>query len=157
MATATKVLVDNNGGSGDFSVLYTQMATGDFPQIPDGDPVSNFSAIVFEIIAMGSAGILASGHEDREDIIEVIMKRLGVRKSVLVARDLAVQAIYTGIVSTVAVIAMWAAAYKETLGLGVFALFAFLNQVQAITRQLVIANALPRQIGVPVHVLYLFF
>mmetsp|Transcript_14897 Transcript_14897/g.18704 ORF Transcript_14897/g.18704 Transcript_14897/m.18704 type:complete len:93 (+) Transcript_14897:719-997(+) len=89
MATATKVIVDSDSkqDKGDFSVLYTAMNTGDFTKIEDSDSTGPFVAVVFEIILMCSTMILQAGVEPREDIIEVIMKRLGVQKSILVIRD----------------------------------------------------------------------
>ena len=76
---------------------------------------------------MGGAFILDLGHEKHEAIIEVIMKRLGVQKSVIIVRDLVGQFAYASIWSTTCVIIMWAAFYKESLGFGVFLLFAWLH------------------------------
>ena len=65
-----------------FSVMYTPMNTGDYRIYPY-DSMSLFSTFMFEIFTVGMATILKAIREPREDTIELIMKRMGVQKSVI--------------------------------------------------------------------------
>jgi len=54
------------------------MMTGNFTQTSLMDPVSLIVAQVFEVLMISVSRLLVVGQEAREDIIELIMKRLGV-------------------------------------------------------------------------------
>ena len=80
MATTTKKLIDQMQGSvslDTFSVLYTPMNTPEYLTLAQ-DTASNFQALIFEIVIFCVAAISAAGEEPREDMIGLIMKRLGV-------------------------------------------------------------------------------
>lgn len=102
------------------------MDTGDYTYIQK-DGISSVIAMLFEFISLGSAFVLGSAAEPQDDIIAVMMKRLGVQKSTLVMRDLCMQGIFSAICTFIAVITLWAVAYRTYLGLGVFFLFAIMN------------------------------
>ena len=55
------------------------------------------------------------------------MKRLGVQKSVVVTRDIVVNAVYSLFFTLIACFAIWGALLKDTIGVEVLILFAFLN------------------------------
>ena len=89
MATATSKIVDQVNPpekKSHFSVLYTSLNSGDYTDVVS-DPCGFMVALSFEMLMMGSAALLQFTAEPREDIIEVILKRLGVQKSVVVARS----------------------------------------------------------------------
>ena len=78
---------------------------------------------------MGSSYILVSGKEKQEDMIEIILKRLGVQKSVLFVRDIVMMSIYCAITSFIALIIIWGSSLRTNISFGVFALFVFMHQV----------------------------
>ena len=80
MSYASKVIVDRNteGDAGQFSIMYTPMNSGDYLEIVEYDPVGPYVASVYEMFIFVAAIFLNSGSEPREDMITVIMKRLGV-------------------------------------------------------------------------------
>lgn len=77
-------------------------------------------------------------------MIEQIMKRLGVQKSVMIMRDLTFSMAFSMFWTLVATLAFYFAVYSDQLGLGVFLLFAFLNQIQIILRQVVLGVVIPK-------------
>ena len=68
------------------------------------------------------------------------MKRLGVQKSVVVTRDVVVNAVYSLFFTLIACFAIWGALLKDTIGVEVLILFAFLNQCQIILRQVILGH-----------------
>ena len=85
------------------------------------------------------------------------MKRLGVQKSVLFVRDLTFSSIYSGFWSLITLLALWGAAYKSNMGLGVLLVFVFLNQAQSLLRTNLINNVLPNKYGIWIQGFYMLF
>ena len=129
MASATKVLVANNEGKGDFSVLYTPMDTGEYKNLSN-DSLSPIIAMAFEILPFMFALAMQNVREKEEDTIEMIMKRLGVQKSVIVLRDLVASMIYTLVWSLIGGFIIWLAVLKEKLGLGIIIVMVILYTLQ---------------------------
>ena len=115
MATTTKLIVDENTSSdaGDFSIMYTQMNTDKYLQTMPFDISGPVVAIIFEVFTMISAVFLNVGTEadDKENMIQTILKRLGVQKSVLVTRDLIFISIYSTFCTVVFTFILWITAY----------------------------------------------
>lgn len=66
--------------------------------------------------------------EPKEDMLEMIMKRLGVQKSVMVTRDLVVSYIYSTTWAIILTLFVWGVFFSSEIGLEVLLLFALLNQ-----------------------------
>ena len=74
MATTTKLIVDENTSSdvGDFSIMYTQMNTGNYLEILPFDVSGPVVAIIFEVCILISSSFLSVGaetEEGKEDMI----------------------------------------------------------------------------------------
>ena len=59
-------------------------------------------------------------------MIALIMKRLGVQKSVLVVRDLVVGLVYVTFFGIVTAVSFWSVAYKDCISLGLLFVFMIL-------------------------------
>ena len=106
-------------------------------------------AICFEILILGISKILEAAAEPREGMIELMMKRLGVQRSVLVARDITYNGLYSLIFSTIITFALcFIAGWSDSIGVGTLLIFAYLTQAQSIVRQTIITNIMPRNMGV---------
>ena len=60
-------------------------------------------------------------------MIELIMKRLGVQKSVIITRDLVVSAVYSAVWTVLLSFFVWGAFFVDDISIGVLLIFAFLN------------------------------
>ena len=69
-----------------FSIMYTPMDTGEYKEL-NSDPVSSIAGLIYEILPFVLSMTMMNIREPEEHTIELIMKRLGVQKSVLVMRD----------------------------------------------------------------------
>ena len=98
-----------------------------------------------------------AGHEPREDIIQLMMKRLGVQKSTLVLRDFYFNSVYCFLCSIVFTFIVWIVTLKENMGLGVFFLFVLLNQIQSLVRTNLIGNVMKPSLVPMVVAVYLLF
>ena len=90
-------------------------------------------------------------------MIELIMKRLGVQKSVIITRDLVVSGIYSLFWTICITLFIWGVFFVSEIGFFVLLIFTILNQVQVILRQQIISNILPPKIQPMVVVIYLIF
>ena len=148
MTTATKVVIDQVSDSSGtqknldtLSVMYTPMA-GDYTDYGT-DGISFCVAIVIEIVALCLARTMASQNEPREDMIMLIMKRLGVQKSVMVVRDLVVGLVYLTTYSILAAFLFWIVIYSDCLSLGLLLCFIILNNLQINLRQIIMNYTIP--------------
>lgn len=163
MGIATSVVLgkyneinDPTGDSVDFSVMYTPMNTGNYDYYGK-DGVSLVFCLVYEMISIVIAMFYSNLSEPTEEMIEMIMKRLGVQRSVMIMRDLTFSLAFSMFWSIVATIAFYFASYSDTLGLGVFLLFVFLNQIQVVLRQVVLGVVVPKKWNILVSsVLFIF-
>ena len=91
-------------------------------------------AQTFEFFGLLLNLIIKSTEEDREDVINLMMKRLGVQKFVIVLRQIFLGVIYCGIFAYLAALLLWTFLFKDSIGLGFFLVFVTLNQMQIILR-----------------------
>jgi len=87
----------------------------------------------------------------------MIMKRLGVQKSVLVARQLYLGAIYTGFCAMLTTLVLWVLVYRDCIGLAIFVLFVILYLIQVNLRQVVFSHLLPARIAFTVISILVIF
>ena len=87
--------------------------------------------MTFEILPVMFGLAMANVREKEESTIELIMKRLGVQKSVIVMRDLVASMIYTLVFGFIAGVAYWLTILKGKLGLGVIIVMVILYTLQA--------------------------
>ena len=125
-----------------FSVMYTPISTGEFENNKDG--VSMLLSMVYESVGLVISIVMKGVQEPREDMIELIMKRLGVQKSVIITRDLVITSVLSLIWTVIIVFVIWGAFFIEELGLGVLFVFSLINQVQVILRQQIVGNLMPQ-------------
>lgn len=147
MALSTRVVLENtqrikSGLRDQFSVIYTPISTGEYKDYGQ-DGVSMLLAMVYESIGLCISTVMKSTAEPREDMIELIMKRLGVQKSVMMTRDVVVATVFSCVWTIAIVFVIWGVFFIEQIGLGVLFLFSFLNQAQVILRQQVVSHLLP--------------
>ena len=132
MTLSTRVILEKYQGvdtadfKDSFSVMYTPMNTGEFDYYGK-DPISILIVLIFEMLGLGASRLIQASAEKHENVIELIMKRLGVQKSVVVTRDVVVNAVYSFFFTFVACFAVWGALLKDTIGVEVLILFAILN------------------------------
>ena len=110
-------------------MLYTPMNTGEFKKMNPSDPAGNMISVTYDMFILVGGLFIMAGHEPREDIIQLMMKRLGVQKSTLVLRDFYFNSVYCFLCSIVFTFIVWIVTLKENMGLGVFFLFVLLNQI----------------------------
>ena len=132
------------------------MDTGEFEDAGD-DAISMLCALTFEALAFCISQFLSSVQEPQEGMIELIMKRLGVQKSVIITRDLVVSGIYSLFWTICITLFIWGVFFVSEIGFFVLLTFTILNQVQVILRQQIISNILPPKIQPMVVVIYLIF
>lgn len=78
MAIGTKVILDKVSlTKAQFYILYTPMSTGDYKSYI-ADSFSVTVALVYEMTILSLSILLMAAQEKREDVIELILKRLGV-------------------------------------------------------------------------------
>ena len=105
-------------------------------------------AICFEILILGISKILEAAAEPREGMIELMMKRLGVQRSVLVTRDLTYNGIYCLVFSTLVTLLLYfLGGWSDSIGFFTLLIFAYLTQAQSIVRQTIISNVMSRTMG----------
>ena len=97
-----------------------------------------FVSMVFECLILCMNKLLSATDEPREDMIELIMKRMGVQKSVIQARNFTVNGIYLAICGLLFGLLMWFTLLKDAMGLGVFYLFIFLYMSENLVRQAIL-------------------
>lgn len=110
-------------------MLYTPMNTGEFKKMPGSDPAGNMIAVTYDMFIMVAGLFIMAAREPKENIIQLMMKRLGVQKSILFLRDFYFNSVYCLLCSVVFTFIVWIVTFKENLGLGVFFLFVLLNQI----------------------------
>ena len=132
MTLSTRVILEKYQGvdtadfKDSFSVMYTPMNTGEFDYYGK-DPISILIVLIFEMLGLGASRLIQASAEKHENVIELIMKRLGVQKSVVVTRDVVVNAVYSFFFTFVACFTVWGALLKDTIGVEVLIVFAILN------------------------------
>lgn len=89
--------------------------------------------------------ILVKAAEPREDVISVILKRLGVSKPVMVMRDLQLYGVYCLTTLTLMTLIFWGLFYKESISLLLFYMFMLIYFVQAMGRQIAMQYCLPQK------------
>ena len=88
MSLGTKVVLANLEVPTQFDIMYTPMNTGEI-EVLKCIAFGSLGAIcvqTFEFLALLLTLLIKSTEEDREDVINLMMKRLGVQKSVIVLR-----------------------------------------------------------------------
>ena len=145
MALATKVITDDILGAVDtsFSVMYTPISAAEVYEYGH-DGLSSCIAIVFELIAMCIGFINMASDEPHEDMIELMMKRLGVQRSVLVTRDLIMSFTYVLIFALLTGIAFWGVIFTSSISIGIIIIMVIFNVIQVTLRQIVFNYTLPR-------------
>lgn len=147
MATTTKAVLKNvRGGPQDlqdqFSIMYTPMSTGEY-EIMESDGLSGVLIVVFEILPFIFSMALQNIREPEEDTIELIMKRLGVQKSVIIIRDFAAAMVFALFWVIIASFAMWFSVFLGKLSLGVIITFTILHCLQTGLRGIIINRLAP--------------
>ena len=127
--------------------MYTPISAAEVYEY-GSDGLSGCVAIVFELIAMCIGFINMAANEPHEDMIELMMKRLGVQRSVLVTRDLILSFTYVLIFAIVTGIAFWGVIYNQGIGIGIVIIMVIFNVIQVTLRQIVFNYTLPRQFTV---------
>ena len=116
MALSTSAIINNlEGATGklnSMSVMYTPMDTGEYTDF-GGDSLSGIMVIAYEIVPFVLMMALFKIREPEEDTIELIMKRLGVQKSVIVMRDLVCSLVFSGFWCIITSFAFWGALLKD--------------------------------------------
>ena len=110
--------------------MYTPMDTGEYKNL-NNDSLSALIAMTFEILPVMFGLAMMNVREKEESTIELIMKRLGVQKSVIVMRDLVASMIYSLVIGILAGFAYWLTLLKGKLGLGVIIVMVILYTLQA--------------------------
>lgn len=141
MALSTRIILDNVTGKTplsdtSFSVMYTPMDSGEFLDM-DKDSVSSILVLAYEILPFILALAINNTLEKEEATIELIMKRLGVQKSVLVTRDLVSGLVFCLFWVLIYSVVFWAVLFRGKLGLGLILLFGILHAIQVILRQII--------------------
>ena len=85
--------------------------------------------------------------EPEEDTIELIMKRLGVQKSVIVLRDLVSSMFIIGVWGLIASFAFWGGLFMNKLSIGVIIVFSLLFMVQVSLRSIIINRMAPGRLS----------
>ena len=137
MALSTRIILDNvTGKTPTFSVMYTPMDSGEFLEM-NKDSVSTILVLCYEILPFIIAFAINNTLEKEEATIELIMKRLGVQKSVLVTRDLVSGLVFCLFWVLIYSVVFWAVLFRGKLGLGLILLFGILHAIQVILRQII--------------------
>ena len=137
MALSTRIILDNvTGKTPTFSVMYTPMDSGEFLEM-NKDSVSTILVLCYEILPFIIAFAINNTLEKEEATIELIMKRLGVQKSVLVTRDLVSGLVFCLFWVLIYSVVFWAVIFRGKLGLGLILLFGILHAIQVILRQII--------------------
>ena len=118
--------------------------------------MSNIAGLIYEILPFVLAMTLMNIREPEEDTIDLIMKRLGVQKSVLVLRDLVPGLVFQGFWTFIAGFAMWGGLFHGKLGLGPIIVISIFYTLQANLRGIIITRLAPGKISFLI-VLSLFF
>ena len=146
MALSTRILLENQATaaplSDTFSVMYTPMDSGEYPLLST-DGVSGLLAISYEMLPFILALALSNMREPEEETIDLIMKRLGVQKSVSVTRDLVAGGVFCLIWFTIYSVIYWAVIFKDKIGLGLILLFGLLTAIQIVLRSVIFQQVLP--------------
>ena len=90
--------------------------------------------MVFECLILCMNKLLTATDEPREDMIELIMKRMGVQKSVIQARNFTVNGVYLSVCGLLFGLLMWITLLKDVIGLGVFYMFILLFLFENLVR-----------------------
>ena len=141
MALSTRAILQKVQGQDEledtFSIMYTPMDTGEYKEL-SSDAVSNIAGLIYEILPFVLAMTLMNIREPEEDTIDLIMKRLGVQKSVLVLRDLVPGLVFQGFWTFIAGFAMWGGLFHGKLGLGPIIVISIFYTLQANLRGIII-------------------
>ena len=109
MSVGTKVVLENLQAPTQFDIMYTPMNTGSIEVMKCIvlGTVGSLSCQTFEMLAFLLTLIIRVTEEEREDVINLMMKRLGVQKSVIVFRQIFMGALYCGIFAYLAALLFW--------------------------------------------------
>ena len=158
MALSTKYVLDTQSSADqvEFDVMYTPMNTGTYKSYPR-DGAWSLVGLTFEMCMLCLILIIGVTAEPKEQVIEIILKRLGVSKPVMVMRDVALYVSYGLSVLTLTAFTYWVLLYKDCLGFALWYMFTILYFVQTMGRQIALHYCIPRSVSIPVGIIFLIF
>ena len=150
MALSTRAILQKVRGQEEledtFSIMYTPMDTDEYKELST-DSVSNIAGLIYEILPFVLSMALMNIREPEEETIDLIMKRLGVQKSVLVLRDLVPGLVFQGFWTFIAGFAMWGGLFNGKLGLGPIIVISIFYTLQANLRGIIITRLAPGKLS----------
>ena len=156
---STKVLLNTVSPDtpADFDLLYTPMNTRESVEYEVAEPMSAMVSISFEIMAFVLGIIMMQQQEPQEDMIEMIMKRLGMQKAVIVVRDLTFNSLYCSVIASITALFLWGTLLKDCISLPALVVFLVIYFVQIIVRTQVFKSLFTPLVVILISIVLLFF
>ena len=96
-----------------------------------------------------------AAEEAHEDMIELMMKRLGVQRSVLVTRDLILTFSYVLTFALITGVVFWGACFTSAISVGIVLIMVAFDVIQVSLRQIIFNYTLPRKFMVMISAVLL--